>query len=159
MLRLLRNLFAPAPSPEVIGERERRYESYFGAPPKVYHSKNKVFPHIDVYHFFAEYPAQYQTFFDAFHTVPIGSRLTDTAEISAFLLAPAELEDLSRLSFSVEAEPVDYLVLVPITMTEHAFAREVGSEELHQLLKDSGLIIHGDDERRSIVDYTPKEIE
>src|SRR5688572_22340521 len=42
----------------------------------------------------AEYPAQQGTFFDAYHTVPIGYRLTDTSEISAFLLVPAEAEDL-----------------------------------------------------------------
>lgn len=206
MLKLLRNLFARSPSSKVMGEREALYEGYFGVPPKIYHSANKVFPHIDVYHFqptqdrpfhtlitggmaeyrqpvdensarlelliyvktfrwwaanllkmIAEHPAQNQTFFAAYHTVPMGYRLTETAEISAFLLAPAEMEDSSRLSFSIEGEPVDYLVCAPITMIEHAFAREVSSEQLHQRLKKADAIIHTDDERRSIVDYIPKE--
>jgi Suppressor of fused protein (SUFU) len=208
MLKLFRNLFAQSPSPKVIEKREKLYEQYFGATPKIYHSTNKVFPHIDVYHFeptqerpfhtlitggmaeyrqpvdegptrlelliyvrtfqwwaanllkmVAEYPAQYQTFFAAYHTIPMGYRLTDTAEISAFLLAPTEIEDSSRLSFAIEGESVDYLACVPITMIEHAFAREVSSKQLHQRLKEANLLIHADDERRSSIDYTPKEIE
>ncbi len=51
MLRILRNLFARSPSPKVIEEREQLYELYFGASPKIYHSTNKIYPHIDVYHF------------------------------------------------------------------------------------------------------------
>jgi hypothetical protein len=210
MLRILRNLFSRPPSPKVITEREGLYAGYFGRAPEIYHSTNKVFPHIDVYHFeptegrpfhtlitggmaeyrqpvhdaaaperlelmiyiktfqqwaanllkiVAEYPAQNETFFAGYHTVPFGCRLTETAEISAFLLTPAESEDLSRLAFSVEAEPVDYLTCVPITMIEHAFAREVGSEDLHRRLEQANLLIHADDERRSIVDYTPKEMD
>ena len=69
-----------------------------------------------------------------------------------------ETEDLTRLSFSVDGEPVDYLTCIPITIVEHAFAREVDSEELHRRLKEADLLIHADDERRAIVDYTPKEI-
>ncbi len=105
----------------------------------------------------AEYPAQNETFFAAYHTVPIGCRLTDTAEIIAFLLAPAETEDLSRLSISFESEPVDYLVCVPITMIEYAFAREVSSEQIYERLKQADAFIHTDDERRSLVNYTPRE--
>lgn len=208
MLKFFRNLFAPSPSPKRIEERETLYERYFGASPKIYHSSNKVFPHIDVYHFeptpkrpfhtlitggmadyrqsvdemhtrlelliyvktfqwwaanllkvIAEYPAQNQTYLAAYHTIPIGYKLTETAEISAFLLAPAEMEDTSRLSFHIDEESVDYLVCVPITMAEHAFAREVGAEPLHEHLKEANAIIHTDDERRSVVDYIPKETE
>jgi hypothetical protein len=206
MLKLFRNLLARSPSPKVIGARETLYGQYFAASPKIYHSTNKVFPHIDVYHFeptqerpfhtlitggmanyrqptdegparvelliyvkefewwaanllkmIAEFPAQNETFFAAYHTVPIGYRLTETAEISAFLLAPAEMEDSSRLSFSIEDDAVGYLVCVPITMIEHAFAREVSSEQLHQKLKQANVIVHANDERRSILDYKPNQ--
>lgn len=206
MLKHLRNIFCPSPSPKLIKQRETMYEQHFGSSPRIYHSTNRVFPHIDVYHFepglqrdfhtlitggmadyrqpvddrpqrleliiyvkafewwaanllkmVAEYPAQNNTFFASYHTVPIGYRLTDTSDISAFLLAPSEREDLQTLALSQENEPVDYLTCIPITMIEHAFAREVSSENLYSKLKDACLDIHREDERESVVDYKPQE--
>ena len=51
MLRILRNLFAPAPSARIIKAREETYIRHFGAEPTVYHSTNWVFPHVDIYVF------------------------------------------------------------------------------------------------------------
>jgi hypothetical protein len=107
----------------------------------------------------AEYPAQQGVAFARWHTVPIGYRLTDTSEISAFLLAPLDTEDLSRLSFDGYDDPVEYLLAVPLTMTEHAYAREVGSEELYQRLKQADLLVHRDDHRPPVLEYEPLERE
>jgi hypothetical protein len=197
MFKILKNLFARAPSPEVIKAREDLYTQYWGATPEINHSTNRVFPHIDVYHFsptparpfhtlitggmaeyqqpvdeelaprrlelmiqiLAEYPAQNATFFAPYHTIPMGYRLTDTSEISAFMLAPPENEDLDKLSIAVDGEPVHYLLAIPITMTEHAYAREVSTDDLYQRLKQANLLVHADDGRQSVLDYTPKEIE
>lgn len=98
----------------------------------------------------AEFPFQNETYFSAYQTVPIGSRLTKTSEITAFLLAP-ETEMVGLLAFEIDAEVVEYLTCVPITMSEHAFAREFGGEELYLRLKGANLLIHEDDGRRSIV--------
>jgi hypothetical protein len=51
VLKHLRNLFSRAPSPAVIQAREDLYTRYFGAAPEINHSTNRVFPHIDLYHF------------------------------------------------------------------------------------------------------------
>jgi Suppressor of fused protein (SUFU) len=107
----------------------------------------------------AEYPAQQGAAFARYHTVPIGYRLTDASEISAFLLAPPDMEELSRLAFDGYDGPVDYLLIVPITMTEHAYAREVGSEDLYQRLKQADLLVHRDAHRLSAIEYEPLESE
>jgi hypothetical protein len=203
MFKVLRNLLGELSSQDVIQKREAHYEKYFGCAPKIYHSTNEVFPHIDIYHFepagerafhtlitggmadyrqpkngsaprrvelmlyvaefqwwaanllklVAEYPAENQTFFAAYHTIPMGSALTSSSEISAFLLVPPSAEDFSRLSFSVGGDQVEYLACIPITNTEHIFAQEVGSQQLHEKLKESNLLIHRDDNRKSILDY------
>jgi hypothetical protein len=98
----------------------------------------------------AEFPSQNKTYFTVYQTVPIGNRLTNTSQISAFLLTP-ETEIGGRLAFEIDSERVEYLLCVPITMSEHAFAREFGGEELYSRLKHANLLIHEDDERRSIV--------
>jgi hypothetical protein len=209
MLRILRNLFSRPPSPGVIEAREELYARYFEATPQINHSTNKVFPHVDVYHFeptetrpfhtlitggmaeyrqpvgdpvpkrlelmiytqtfqywalnllkiLAEYPAQNETYFAPRHTIPIGYRLSETSEISAFLLATPENEELTKLSFDLDGDPVEYLLVIPITMIEHAYAREVDTEDLYRRLKEVNLLIHADDERRSVLEYTPKETE
>jgi hypothetical protein len=210
MIRILRNLFSSSPSPQVIEKREDLYKSYWGATPEINHSTNRVFPHVDVYHFaptrtrpyhvlitggmaeyqqpvdqalaprrlelmiyiqtfqfwalnmlkiLAEYPAQHGTSFAQFYTIPIGYRLNDASEISALMLAPPETEDLAKLSFDLYEDPVDYLLAIPITMTEHAYAREVGSEDLYRRLKQANLLVHVDDGRQSVLDYNPRETE
>ncbi|MEX0715892.1 MAG: suppressor of fused domain protein [Planctomycetaceae bacterium] len=204
MLRILRNLFSSAPSPSRIEEREQVYQRFFGVPPAIFHSTDRGFPHIDVYHFeptearsfhtlitggmaeyrqpgdearaprrlelmmylqrreqwavnslkvMAEYPARYDTFFDAFHTLPMGATIAENSEISAFLLATPENEGLIGLEFDVEGDSVEYLLAIPITAAEHAFAVDVGSDVLYGRLKETNLLIHADAERRSIVDH------
>ncbi len=210
VFRFLRNLLTPSPSLETLEARDACYSAYFGEATNMYHSTNRVFPHIDLYHYgptdarpfhiiltggmaeyrqpvqyddepvrlelmmhlgsfqwwaanslkvMAEYPARHGVFFARHHTVPLGCRLTEHSEISAILLAEPDAELTSGLSFSLEDEPVNYLLGIPITSAEHAFAMDVGCEELYQKLKECDCLVHTNDERPSVVEYTPKTAE
>lgn len=207
MLRLLRNLFSQAPSPEVIQTREEIYTRHFGAEPAIYHSTNWRFPHVDVYDFppsatrpfhvlvtggmaeylqpaadsapparlelmlniatvgptavhvlktLAEYPARFDTFFASGHTVPIGEAWSADSQIGGFLLAPPDDATASALAFSLEGDAVQYLVAVPITLAELAYAREVDSRELLGRLREANLLVHVDDRRQSVIEEVPQ---
>jgi hypothetical protein len=208
LLRIVRNLLGPAPSPRVIKSREEVYIRNFGAGPSIYHSTNWVFPHVDIYDFapattrpfhvlitggmaeyrqpveeaagpsrvelilqikvvrpealnrlkmLAEYPARFDASFGNYHTVPIGEAWSEGSQINAILLAPVHDELASGLAFELEEDAVRYLLAVPITADEYSYAVEVDSVDLFRRLGESNLLVHSDDFRHSVVDYTSAE--
>lgn len=184
----------------MVKQRELLYTGCFGSSPSIYHSTDRMYPHVDIYHFapfnsrsyhvlitggmadycqpvdvanypariellicisqfrwwtanllkiLGEFPAQNKTFLAAYHTVPIGYNLTETSQISAFLLAP-EFGCLSEAKLTVENAIVEYFRCLPITWDELEYARKYGGEELFAKLVSKELLVHKDDERKSV---------
>jgi len=100
----------------------------------------------------AEMPFKFASFLHWGHTVPNGMPMTaEPSELTSFFFVcpagePAELGDLS-----IAGDGVDFLLLVPITEAERAYAIEHGSAALCKLMDDSGFDLVVDERRKSLV--------
>ena len=100
----------------------------------------------------AEMPFKFGSFLHWGHTVPNGMPMTaDPSELTSFFFVrpAAELAELSDLS--IGGDRVDFLMLVPITEAERAYAREHGSAALSKLMDDCGFELIVDEKRKSLV--------
>lgn len=105
----------------------------------------------------AEYPSRFDTYFASYQTVPLGGSWGEGSEISAFLLAPVDNATSSGLAFERDGDAVDYLLAVPITRMEHAYAQEMDSKDLFRRLNEANLLVHADHRRRSVLEDCPDE--
>ena len=98
----------------------------------------------------AEYPFDGGTFFDVHHTVPFGGELGDGSSLSAFLFIKPRFLPEILAQFEFGGRKIHFLQAVAITMDEHQFAVEQGSDKLESLLAEHGYLITRDPNRKSV---------
>ena len=100
----------------------------------------------------AEMPFEDATYLHWGHTVPNGMPMTaDPSELTSFFFVPTRDEPAELANLSIGGDRVDFLVLVPITECERAYAREHSSAALVALMDDSGFQLVVDEGRKSLV--------
>jgi hypothetical protein len=100
----------------------------------------------------AEMPFEHTTCLHWGHTVPNGVAMTpEPSELTSFFFVPPKGESSELAKFSIGGDRVDFLILVPITESERAYAVEHGSAALVRLMDDSGFQLVVDKGRKSLV--------
>jgi len=100
----------------------------------------------------AEMPFKYGTCLHWGHTAPNGMPMTaEPSELTSFFFVPTRDEPPELAKLSIDGDRVDFLVLVPITESERAYAREHSSAALVTLMDDSGFRLVVDEGRKSLV--------
>ena len=100
----------------------------------------------------AEMPFENATCLHWGHTVPNGMAMTaKPSELTSFFFVPTRDESPELAKLSIGGDRVDFLVLVPITESERAYAREHSSAALVALMDDSGFQLVVDEGRKSLV--------
>jgi hypothetical protein len=84
--------------------------------------------------------------------VPNGMPMTaEPSELTSFFFVPTRDESPELAKLSIGGDRVDFLVLVPITESERAYAIEHSSAALVTLMDDSGFRLVVDEGRSSLV--------
>ena len=99
----------------------------------------------------AEMPFQRATCLHWGHTVPNGEPIIDDSEFTSFIFVPPSCETEEFEDFSVDGDHVAFLMVVPITEAERAYAIEHGSAALGKLMEDSKFNFIIDDKRKPLV--------
>ena len=100
----------------------------------------------------AEMPFRFGSFLHWGHTVPNGMPMTaEPSELTSFFFVRPTGEPADLGNLIIGGDHVDFLVLVPITEAERAYAREHGSAALSKLMDDSGFELVVDEKRKSLV--------
>ena len=100
----------------------------------------------------AEMPFEYATCLHWGHTVPNGMPMTaKPSELTSFFFVPTRDEPPELAKLSIGRDRGDFLVLVPITESERAYAREHSSAALVTLMDGSGFRLAVDEGRNSLV--------
>ena len=84
--------------------------------------------------------------------MPNGMPMTaDPSELTSFFFVPTRDESPELAKLSIGGDRVDFLVLVPITESERAYAVEHSSAALVTLMDDSGFRLVVDEGRKPLV--------
>ncbi len=86
------------------------------------------------------------------HTVPNGQPITDKAtELTSFLFCPPSCEPEEFEDFSLDGDRVAFLMVVPITEAERAYAIEHSSAALAKIMEDTNFDFIFNERRKSLV--------
>ena len=100
----------------------------------------------------AEMPFERTTALHWGHTVPNGQPFNDEAsEFTSLFFCPPSCEAEEFEEFNLDGDRVAFLMLVPITEAERAYAIEHGSPALARLMEDANLDFIFDATRTSLV--------
>jgi len=100
----------------------------------------------------AEMPLRNATFLHWGHTVPNGQPMThEPSQLTSFFFLPPVLEAQGFERLTLATDRVDFLMLVPITEAERAYAIEHGAAALGQLMEDNGFDFIVDEKRMSLL--------
>src|SRR5262249_1443925 len=97
-------------------------------------------------------PLRNATFLHWGHTVPNGQPMThEPSQLTSFFFLPPVLEAQGFERLTLATDRVDFLMLVPITEAERAYAIEHGAAALGQLMEDTALHFTVDEKRFSLL--------
>ncbi|MCG6155072.1 suppressor of fused domain protein [Rubinisphaera margarita] len=106
----------------------------------------------DVLKGLAEMPFDHDTFLHWWHTVPNGKPMTaEPSELTSYFFVPPYFEAVEFGDLKIEDDLVDVLLLIPITDSERAYARQHGSQAFEKLIEKVDLSPVVDESRTSIV--------